>query len=183
MKTIRYIIEFYSWWHCGSGQASGSDLDELVIKDKDNLPYVPGRSIKGLLRDACDELYRYGYTSDEDIKRVFGYFAGNKDEAIKGSAFFSDAVLPEKERALIGTDEHLWQGLYDSVSFTKIDKDGIAEEHSLRKIQVTVPCTLEGTIEGVPEEFEEALKNAMKLVKRLGTGRHHGFGRCRIYTI
>ena len=47
---IDYSIEFFSYWHCGSGLAAGADVDELAIKDGDGLPYVPGRTVKGLLR-------------------------------------------------------------------------------------------------------------------------------------
>ena len=54
--NMDYKIEFFSNWHCGSGLAAGADVDALVIKDKDGLPYVPGRTIKGLLRDAATEL-------------------------------------------------------------------------------------------------------------------------------
>ncbi len=54
---IRYKIQFHTFWHCGSGLASGADADLLVIKDKDGIPYVPGKTVKGLLREAFDLLY------------------------------------------------------------------------------------------------------------------------------
>ena len=53
-ETIRYTIEFYSDWHCGSGLASGAEADAVVIKDRDGLPYVPGKTIKGLVREAFE---------------------------------------------------------------------------------------------------------------------------------
>ena len=56
MSTIKYEIEFFSNWHCGSGLAAGADVDALVIKDNNGLPYVPGRTLKGLLRDAATNL-------------------------------------------------------------------------------------------------------------------------------
>ena len=52
MSTIKYEIEFFSNWHCGSGLAAGADVDALVIKDQEGLPYIPGRTLKGLLREA-----------------------------------------------------------------------------------------------------------------------------------
>ena len=39
IKEINYRIEFFSFWHCGSGLAAGADLDERVIRDHDNLPF------------------------------------------------------------------------------------------------------------------------------------------------
>jgi CRISPR/Cas system CMR subunit Cmr4 (Cas7 group RAMP superfamily) len=59
-KTIEYQIEFFSEWHCGSGLAAGADVDALVVKDKDKLPFVPGKTIKGLIREAADVLTLFG---------------------------------------------------------------------------------------------------------------------------
>ena len=53
MKDITFKITFFSEWHCGSGLSSGSDLDALVIKDKDNFPFIPGKTLKGLIREAA----------------------------------------------------------------------------------------------------------------------------------
>lgn len=54
---IKYQIQFHSYWHCGSGLAAGAGVDALVVKDADGLPFVPGKTIKGLLREAMEELY------------------------------------------------------------------------------------------------------------------------------
>lgn len=179
MKDIRYTIEFFSNWHCGSGQAAGADVDELVIKDRDGLPFVPGRTIKGLLRDACDDLCAYGGLSKESVKTVFGFFGDNADEGIKGTAFFSDVVLPAGDRQqIVGNG---WQSaLFESVSATAIDDEGIAKDKSLRKIQTVVPCVLEGEVHNVPDDFVDWLGKAMSLVKRMGLGRNNGLGRCGI---
>lgn len=179
MKTLTYRIEFFSNWHCGSGQAAGADVDELTIKDRDGLPFIPGRTIKGLLRDECDELSEYNGLSEDAVKNVFGYFKDKPNEAKKGTAFFSDVCLPDADKKII-IQEGLQSNLYQSVSSTAIDDDGIAKDLSLRKIQTTVPCILEGTIQGVPENFVPNMKLAFGLVKRLGLGRNHGLGRCKI---
>lgn len=50
MKTINYSIQIYTYWHCGSGLAAGADVDLLPVKNKKGLPYVPGKTIKGLVR-------------------------------------------------------------------------------------------------------------------------------------
>ena len=46
--TIDYTICFFSPWHCGSGTSAGADVDELVVKDKNGMPYIPGKTLKGL---------------------------------------------------------------------------------------------------------------------------------------
>ena len=52
--TIDYTICFFSPWHCGSGTSAGADVDELVVKDKNGMPYIPGKTLKGLIREAVD---------------------------------------------------------------------------------------------------------------------------------
>ncbi len=49
MKDLTIKIEFFSPWHCGSGPSAGADADSLVIKDINGLPFIPGKTIKGLI--------------------------------------------------------------------------------------------------------------------------------------
>lgn len=175
-----YKIEFFSNWHCGSGLAAGADVDALVVKDKDGLPYVPGRTIKGLLRDAAIEL---GYAEDGIIK-VFGKETkqnGNNGEQYcqAGYAFFSNAELSKHEAAEIVKGQ-LSPYLYQTFASTAIDDNGIAKDGSLRRIETVVPCTLYGSISGIDGKGEKILMDAMKYIKRLGTGRNRGYGRCKI---
>lgn len=182
MKDIKYKITFFSNWHCGSGQAAGADVDELVVKDRNGLPYVPGRTVKGLLHDACKQIYAFRNMPKDKIQKVFGC-TENKDNVVKGCAFFSNATLPLAEQKAIIEDVLLKEGLYHSVTATAIDGNGIAKDKSLRKIQTVIPCTLEGEISGLPEDFEADLEDAMGFVKRMGLGRNHGLGRCCISII
>lgn len=171
--NMNYKIEFFSNWHCGSGLAAGADVDALVVKDQNGLPFVPGRTIKGLLRDAATEL---GYAEDS-INKVFGK-SGERDNKT-GCAFFSNAELPEHEAEEI-VRGHLAPHLYQTFASTAIDDNGIAKDNSLRKIETVVPCTLYGTISGIDSTDEDMIKKAMRFIKRMGTGRNRGYGRCKI---
>lgn len=186
MKTLFYKVTFLTWWHCGSGQAAGPDVDELTIKDSNGHPFVPGRTMKGLLRDACQQMGDYGMSGmDADrINTVFGYYDENDaGYPAKGDAFFSDLVLPVADQRKIAADQTLCNAMYSSIVATAIGEDGIAKDHSLRKIQVTVPCELYGMIANVSEEDIDMLENAMKFIKRMGLGRNHGLGRCKVELI
>jgi len=177
MNDITYKITFFSEWHCGSGLSSGSDLDALVIKDKDNFPFVPGKTLKGLIREAAEEMFG----SDALIlKELFGYFdetrVGESDCHSKGNAFFTDASISDSLKL---SAKDLVNYFYRDLASTKIGANGIAEAQSLRKIETTIPCELTGKIYGVDNKYLADLTQSMKWIKRLGQNRHRGLGRCK----
>lgn len=197
---IKYQITFYSDWHCGSGLSAGADMDLLVIKDKNNLPFVPGKTIKGLVREALEELQAFDY-SNVDLSLLLGKASKKEDskesldskesqdktsekekpEKSQGCCFFKNAVLDSQLQKVIIAHE-LQEHLYRSVASTSINEDGVAEGQSLRKMEVTVPCTLEGEILDIPtQEDVEAIWKALKYIKRLGQNRNRGLGRCSIH--
>lgn len=174
MSTIKYKIEFFSNWHCGSGLAAGADVDSLVIKDQNRLPYIPGRTLKGLFRDAATIL-----SDDEDTIGIIFGVSGDKEDHKTGCAFFGNATIPVAEYHYI-VEQGLAPHLYQSFASTSIDEKGIAKDHSLRKIETVVPCKMEGEILNIPDGAEHILEDAMHYIKRIGTGRNRGFGRCKI---
>ena len=189
--NIHYKIKFYSDWHCGSGLSSGVDLDLLVIRDKDGLPFVPGKTIKGLFVEAVDEINALSEQKyNDEIKEVFGVF-DTKDMAKQGCCFFTNATI-EKELREAVTKGQLQEHLFRTIASTAINKNGIAEEHSLRKMEVTIPCELVGEILFVPDcyfvenktgemeviGFGKRLVEGLQFIKRLGQNRNRGLGRC-----
>lgn len=186
MATLKYRITFHSDWHTGSGLSSGSDVDALVIKDKDNLPYIPGKTIKGLLKDAALDLSDIkGEATDKSnfINKVFGFFDGkekNQSEAhTKAFAFFTNACLDEKLKKK-AKDNKLQHHFYRDLASTAIDDDGIARQGSLRRMEVTIPCTLTGEILHIETKYSSEIEKCMRMVKRLGVNRNRGLGRCTI---
>lgn len=176
---IKYKIQFHTDWHCGSGLAAGADVDALVVKDKDGLPFIPGKTIKGLLREAIEGIRGYqGKACDGAFINTFGYFK-DKEEMARGESFFTNAELCQQERNTIIANK-AERFLYRSIASIAIGENGIAKEHSLRKMQVVVPCTLYGEVKDVPESMIDELMNAFKYIKRLGQNRNRGLGRCTI---
>lgn len=184
---MEYEIRFLSQWHCGSGLAAGADVDSLVVKDKNNLPYVPGKTIKGLVREAAEDILQFRGTDKAKLADLFGNSKdrNNADGNMRtGSLFFSNAELVDKQ-AIINTDlsngcNYFSNALYNTISSTAISDKGVAEKNSLRKIQVVVPCILKGRIENVPDEEKSFFKDCLRYIKRLGQSRNRGFGRCVI---
>lgn len=177
---LHYKLEFFSDWHCGSGLAAGADVDALVVKDDAGLPFVPGKTVKGLLREAMEELIAIKDNGMEDLfTKTFGYFNKEMGEGVKGCAFFSNAELPDDERKAIIANK-LQPFMFRQIASTALDADGVALDHSLRRMEVTIPCTLEGIIMGLPDdkEFIKEMEDALLYVKRMGQNRNRGLGRC-----
>ncbi len=180
MKTIIYKVHFFSDWHCGSGISSGAQADTLVIKDTNNFPFIPGKTMKGLFKDGAQLLEQLGGCKEKLVQTVFGTEKTANDqhpENHEGSAWFSNATLSRYLQRKLANQN---KSLYRFFSATAIDRDGLAKDHSLRRIETTVPLCLYGEISGIPSEFEEDMKRVTGMVKRLGTGRNRGLGRCDI---
>lgn len=172
-KNLNYKIKFYSDWHCGSGQSSGADSDSIVIKDENRLPYIPGRTIKGLLKDAI-EINPILSQNNLYSKEIFG-----TERNFIAMTFFSNACLSEIDANTIIKNK-LTPYLYRKIASTKIDANGVAEGQSLRKIEVVIPLELTGKILNVPMESVDILCKAAKFIKRIGYNRNRGLGRCDI---
>jgi len=154
--TLKYTLKFFDYWHLSSGLSAGAKLDSTVVKDENSLPYAPGKTIKGLVREMAEE---------------FG------DIAFLHEAYFSNATLNAELKEQV-ISNNLQNNLYDIIASTKIDKKGIAVDNSLREIEVVLPISLYGEIRDIPEEFIETMKKALKLIKRMGLNRNRGLGRC-----
>lgn len=182
---MKYKIHLLSNWHTGSGLSAGAESDAEVLKDDNHFPYIPGKTIKGLLKDALEEMPNM---DGEIIKSIFGYEERDKEEektkeekvirTHKRKAFFSNATLGKAEREEI--TPKMADFLYRNVSSTKINKNGVAENKNLRTMEVCVPIVLEGEISGLEDEKEQkAVTNALKWVRHLGVNRNRGLGRCK----
>lgn len=185
---INYKIEFLSDWHVGSGLSAGAQSDAQVLKDEKMLPYIPGKTIKGLLKDALMEMPEK-YTNSELINKLFGYEVKDKEgkvvETKPGILRFSNAELPETERKEIIPE--LAEHLYHFQTSTTITEKGVAKPKSLRTMEVCLPvileggiqCFDEGTIRDLKSDERDLLEKAFKWLRRLGVNRNRGLGRCR----
>lgn len=182
MTNIKYTIHFYSPWHCSSGLSAGANADLLVIKNRDGMPYIPGKTLKGLIREAVEDYSSLSNTlSEEMLNKTFGLPASTNgtDKKINGTAFFTNAELNEKETgAIVGNNAQRY--LFNNISSTAIGKDGIAKEHSLRCIETVVPCTLYAEIYNLPDNVAKIVEKSIGLIHHIGLNRNRGLGRCDI---
>lgn len=166
--TIKYKVEFLDYWHLSSGLSAGAKLDSTVVKDENSLPYLPGKTLKGLVREMAElsnnKLFIEKYFGEEGINM--------------GVCYFSNATLSKTISDEI-KEYDLQERLYDVIASTKIE-NGIAADNSLREIEVVVPLTLEGYIDDVLNDDETMMIQALKMIKRMGLNRNRGLGRCKI---
>ncbi|MBL7547415.1 hypothetical protein I6A60_05910 [Frankia sp. AgB1.9] len=80
-EVLGYRLEMLSDWHAGSGNGRPRDVDRLVVRDADDLPYLAAKTVTGLWRDAC-EIAARALDEAEDgpwsrfVDRLFGSQAG-----------------------------------------------------------------------------------------------------------
>lgn len=177
-------IELLSYWHAGSGFGRGADADALVLKDPDSLPYLPGRTVKGLLREAMQCCEDSGAVPPGTTAGLFGAPAkeGHYTGSVPGKLTFGNARMKEAERAWLSSPEgaKVRDALFDTVSSTSIDSTtGTAESQTLRTIELCVPLTLEAEIGNIPgDDAFTCLARAASLLRALGSHRTRGLGRC-----
>lgn len=174
---INYKLTFLSDWHVGSGLSGGAEADAIVLKDKNDLPYIPGKTIKGLIRDAIADMKDAGQI-ETNLESVFGA-QGNNEIRV---ASFSNVEIKDEYEEIVSNN--LSDCLYRIIASTKIGENGIATSGSLRSIEVCMPISLEGKISNIEsEEINTIFKQALKLIRSVGVNRNRGLGRCKIEII
>lgn len=195
-ETHQIQFKINTYWQAGTGRGGGAIVDSLVNKDINGLPFIPGRTIKGLMRDAVYRAEQWGHLP----KTTTYYFFGSDPieegvtrlETEPGALAFSDAVLPQELRTWLShpNNQELRQGLYQQIRSTAINpKTGCAIDKSLRAIEVTIPLTLTATITELNNEtlkelnwgtgkiWKDGLESCFKLIRAVGASRNRGMGR------
>ncbi|MBD3776106.1 MAG: hypothetical protein IE920_03125 [Thiotrichales bacterium] len=196
--------EFQSYWHIGTGRGSGQNADALVEKDVFGLPYVPGKTLKGLFRDACFKLDEWEQ-QDGLTNLLFGIRTGadnqKREETEFGLLRFGNLEMPEKvylQQRHAGVRNEV-SHLFHVLSSTAIDEQtGSAKDKSLRLTEVVIPMTLMGEISLIPpvgqsiqqqaqralmqnpQQLVLTLQQAASLITHIGANKNRGFGRVRL---
>lgn len=188
---ISGVIESLTGLHIGGGSqfAAIGAVDSVVIKDiQDDLPMIPGSSLKGKLRSllskqlSAGELPK-GHNQDDDrIKRLFGHAESKNPKTSR--IYFSDIFMSEESR--------------EELENSDMDATEIKFENTItRSTGVANPRQIERAIKGISynmsliynieneseiEEDFKLLKMAFKLLKYdyLGANGSRGYGRVDI---
>jgi hypothetical protein len=189
MTTATLILDLKSYWHPGTGRGAGTALDAVTHRDSRGLPSLPGRAVKGLLRDLVRQAEGYGWYpkgSPTVEQRLFGWRTRpnmRRPEEIpaRGCLHVTDAGLPDPIADYLVGHPELLPGLYRSHFSTRIDHaTGTAAETSLRGQEVIVPLELRAfnlPDPEAPDGWPDLLKLALPLLRGLGETRTRGLGR------
>ena len=190
--TWTLTIALFGFWRAGTGRGYGVGVDAVVRRDEVGLPLLPGRHLRGLLRDALETLTILGDSSvpPGTAERLFGRPAGDgetRHDGTPGIVTVGSAHLPGAWRAYARalpaaqrTTE--FAPLFPRLSSTTIDDhSGTAKSGGLRTAEVAVPMELHASIGGpLGKEDIDALRAAARWVRAVGGGRTRGLGRARL---
>jgi CRISPR/Cas system CMR subunit Cmr4 (Cas7 group RAMP superfamily) len=206
MSIYQLHFRILSYWHCGSGRGAGSTVDAVVHKDFYGLPEIPGRTVKGLLRDAVQRSEHWGHLKKGTTRRWFGSDSRNfeidkgqelsfddnrlidRHRSEPGLLIFDNAVMvPEVTAWLQQEEAGFRQELYRHLYATAINPEtGSAKEKSLRGTEVVIPLDLFAPLSVRPNaESEDSswislLPQCLPLIRGLGLSRNRGMGRCQV---
>ena len=189
MASLTIKVEILAQTLLGSGESWGSFIDSDIVYDEYGLPIFPGRRLKGLLRESAEEvacMLEFGWTNGtfyQQIESLFG--RANQPSRLRVSNLHVQEAEQAREwlqwsfEKYSLSKESVLSSLCDLRTQTKIDKNGVAEQGSLRKMRViNKGLVFEGDLEIVDiEERDRLLMGCACLtLKACGGKRNRGLG-------
>lgn len=189
MPNYLMTFDIKSDWHIGSGKEGGAYADALCLKDNAGLPYIPGKSCKGLLRDAFQLAANSEWFEEEMVYHFFGV-EDREGQTQQGMLQISSARLSNEEAHYI-VSNNATKHLYRVLQSTAIDhQTGTAQNASLRSIEVAVPMQLSANVRlnsshpdftnELEQQFYAVLSDVVCLISEFGSKRHRGLGQVTV---
>ena len=168
---------------CGTGDGNGSDVDISTAVDLCGFPIIPGKRLKGILRECSLTVEAFskfkGYTSElfGDLNDVNGLFTiedarlvsvkvAAEIKKLQGDAVYSTLISPNQITALYTCNR----------SQTSIDKNGVAMDKALRTIKLVERGNCFEAEISYPDTFDEHVKMCVKLMRHIGLNKNKGLG-------
>lgn len=204
MLSRTLTLDIVSPWHAGTGRGEGAALDAVVVRSTGGLPYLPGRTLRGLLRQALVDAAAAGAVDSGTDEALFGSALaaelGEGDDAAGGLAAHrhrTRAGVLRVSNARLGAsaaEAEAWERwaaaspgamehLYVRFASTAVAAStGSAKERTLRAIECAVPMTLHATLTGpgagaAAAAWPDSIRAALPWLRAIGAHRNRGFGR------
>lgn len=184
MTGMRLNIELLNYWHAGSGKGEGHHVDALCERDHKDLPILPGRQLKGLLRNAVHRAEQWGWlaglsfpegpiTTHEELLFGSRSHSESRDATQPGLLQIGTACLPDPEWRWLAdmAQIELRAELFSELFSTAIGENGTAKRHSLRGLEVCIPLTLQADLELSITGQQAALRAQQETYRQDGTAR------------
>ena len=192
MAQQKYImqIQLLSDTLIGSAEGYGAIIDKDSVFDEVGLPIIPGKRIKGILREQAELLEKFGGLNS--VVELFGKsgLVDKNTEYLSVSSFTLADYQANKEylKYLIQEGQISRSEVIEYFTtlrmMTSIDKDGIAADTSLRTFRVLN----KGLVFTGELHFEPSQKiyfdSIISLSRRIGSMRNRGLGhiQCKLVT-
>lgn len=190
MELLTLEITMLSDWHIGTGSSGQGDIDRRIARDEDGFPFIPAKSLTGILRDSCEEVLGYlGLDADPELDNWATYIFGRAN--VSSNLRIRAAKMDIASRGyLLSFDAAERAALSKALATVKpgvaIDPfSGRAKDDHLSFLEVARPMVLTANIElldSTPEVLSLVV-SACRLVEYVGAKRRRGLGRCsmRLY--
>lgn len=187
-------IRFISDWQISSGLGNGPVADSVLIRDDNGIPYIPGRAVKGALREGA---WRLGLCRN-DLAKLVNYLWGTASTErisnVPGRLTAGSAYLPQDlENWLLGLDPVERSEFVSDMTIlraqTALDKNRQVVPKSLRSLECGIPgiyftshiCV---NASEIPADWLNVYLGAVcASVKSMGADRARGLGDCELYPV
>lgn len=184
-------IELLSDMCCGTGEGNGSSIDTCTAFDEVGLPLIPGKRLKGLLRDNGILICKYDESRRNAHELLFGSPGGKEgclrvDNAVLSTGGTTYETLQKELHSSYARPlrDEISRVFTTSRTQTKIGGSGTAADTSLRTTQVVraglrfsadlyIDCAKLGS-NGTA--VVRMLKDCVSLLRHIGLNKSRGFG-------
>lgn len=183
MKKKKIEIELLSDTCVSDGGIYNSAIDTDICQDDFGFPYIPGKRIKGCLRECALELNDWGAKIQTEL--LFGTQGNERGQILIGNAYIKnrDSMI-ETMRGLSNTMLCHPQNVLKCYSYvrtqTAVDFDtGVADDKSLRTIRVAnkgLVFEAEVTFLSEDMQIEEDFEKCLAVFRHMGVSRTRGLG-------
>lgn len=159
-KIYKVIVETKTPFNISTGNKNNGFVKNLTVRDSEGKPYIPGSTLKGLIKDN----YRF---LEDNVEDIFG-----KEGDSPSKIIVEDLKLKHNTESV------------SNIRFgNAIDRyRGVAKENALYSKEV-VSGIFEGKIylTDADEEIRKSIETAVKMITAIGGGKSTGFGQVEVH--
>lgn len=199
MKTITFSIKFNSDWHIGTGGGHFGHIDKTFDRDEDGLPFIPAKSLTGLLRHSMSQIaFGLDQSSVGPWNDLARWILGTEPNLANKQSTFRDRPRPSHlamQRAMIGSEaasritNNPWyiSSLPVIRPGVRLDEAGTAMDHHLRFIEMAPSgLTLIGSCvlpDSATDKVVALVVSSLRNIRAIGHSRRRGSGSCVVEII